>query len=310
MSRLKHFKILYRTQLKLAAAGVDVTRFRIQIVMRGGKLKGQSYALYHGDRGERYRSIKEITQEQPRRSTRPHHRPLEYWRNETLDEEEEDNFVIKIRDSGRVHRSLCLHPFNSSRCLYEKYAANHVSDCGCPLHRNDTYWRRLGNHVLSIRGNALKQGNDEYIRKITGMSCQEYKSYLHRKWLNTFSDILSKNTLNMGVEELFACRFYALDEWCPRCSGRPSLEHGLLAQARFFAAAFSAENTQMLINKKKHAEHLGVSIRRYPHLVNGIKVGKVYPDAKDNFMKIEPSNEAVEFWHSKLSLFAGINPLS
>ena len=120
-------------------------------------------------------------------------------------------------------------------------------------------------HFLNISdlvGASIEFGNDEYIRKITGMSCQEYKSYLHRKWLNTFSDILSKNTLNMGVEELFACRFYALDEWCPRCSGRPSLEHGLLAQARFFAAAFSAENTQMLINKKKHAEHLGASIRR------------------------------------------------
>ena len=306
MGKLKHFKVLYRTQLKLAEKGIDTNRFRIEIVMRGGKLKGQSYALYHGENGERYRSTKEIIRgrEPPRRSERRHHRPLEYWRNETLDLEEEENFVIKIKDNGGTNRSLCLHPFNSARRLYEKYAANHVSDCGCPLHRDDTYWRRLGNYVLSIRSNALKQGNDEYLRKITGMNCIEYKKCLHRKWLKTFSGILSKNTLNMGVEELFACSFYALDEWYPRCAGRPSVEHGLLAQARFFAAAFSEENTQMLINKKEHAEHLGVSKEKYPHLINGVKVGKVYPDAKDNFMKIKPSNEAVvEFWYSKLRLF-------
>jgi len=302
MGKLKHFKIIYRTQLKLSEKGIDTNRFRIQVVMRGGKSKGQSYVLYHSENG-RYRSIKEIIRgQEPRRSDRRHHRPLEYWRNETLDEEA--NFVIRIRDNGGTRRSLCLHPFNSSRCLYEKYAANHVSDCGCPLHEEDTYWRRLGNYALSIRANALRQGNDNYIRDITGMSCQEYKSHLHRKWLKTFSGILSKSTLTMGIEELFACNFYALDEWYPRCAGRPSVEHGLLAQARFLAAAFSAENTQMLINKKDHAEHLGVSKEKYPHLINGVKVGKIYPDSKDNFMKIKPSNDAVEFWYSKLRIFA------
>jgi len=304
MSRLKHFKVLYRTQLKLSEKGIDKDRIRIQIVMRkGGKHKGQSYALYHGENGERYRSIKEITREEPpRRSDRPHHKPLEYWRNETL-EKREKNFVIHIRDSKNKKRSLCLHPFNSARRLYEKYPAQHLSDCGCPLHRDDTYWRRLSSYVLSIRNSALKQGNDGYLRKITGMNCTEYKKHLHKKWLKTFSGILSKNTLTMGIEELFACNFYALDEWYPRCAGRPSVDDGLLAQARFFATAFSIENTQMLIDKKEHAEHLGVSKEKYPHLINGVKVGKVYPDAKDNFMKIKPSNDAVEFWYSKLRLF-------
>ena len=305
MSRLKHFKLLYRTQLKLSEKGIDTNRLRIEIVMRkGGKHKGQSYALYHGENGERYRSTKEIIRgrEPPRRTERRHHRPLEYWRNETL-EDEEANFVIKIKDNGGTHRKLCLHPFNSARRLYEKYAANHVSDCGCPLHRDDTYWRRLGTSCLSIRANALKQGNDEYLRKITGMSCQKYKSYIHGKWLKTFSGILSENDLNKDVEELFACRFYALDEWYPRCAGRPSVDDGLLAQARFLAAVFSAENTQMLINKKRDAEHLGVSKDKYPHLINGVKVGKVYPKAESNFKNIRASDEAVEFWYSKLRLF-------
>jgi hypothetical protein len=302
MSRLKHFKILYRTQLKLVEKGINTDKFKIQIVLRGGKLKGRSYALYHGENGKRYRSIKEITREPSHRSEQRHHSPLEYRRNETI--EEKENYVIRIRDNRGKHRSLCLHPFNSSRCLYEKYAANHVSDCGCPLHRNDTYWRRLGNYVLGIRTSALKYGNDNCIRDITGMSCQEYKSYIHRKWLNTFSGILSENNLNMNVEELFACRFYALDEWYPRCAGRPSVEHGLLEQARFLAAAFSAENTQMLINKRPDAEHLGVSKEKYPHLINGIKLGKVYPEAESNFKTIKkPSDEAVEFWYSKLCLF-------
>jgi len=301
MSRLKHFKILYRTQLKLGEKGINADKFKIQIVMRGGKLKGQSYALYYGENGKRYRSIKEITREPSHRSERRHHSPLEYLRNETI--EEKEKYVIRIRDNRGTYRSLCLHPFNSSRCLYEKYAANHVSDCGCPLHKNDTYWRRLGNYVLGIRTSALKYGNDNCIHDITGMSCQEYKSYIHRKWLNTFSGILSENDLNIDVEELFACRFYALDEWYPRCAGRPSVEHGLLEQARFLAAVFSAENTQMLINKKRDAEHLGVSKEKYPHLINGIKLGKVYPEAESNFKTIKPSDEAVEFWYSKLCLF-------
>jgi hypothetical protein len=307
MSRLKHFKLLYRTQLKLSEKGIDTNRLRIEIVMRkGGKHKGQSYALYHGENGERYRSTKEIIRgrEPPRRTERRHHRPLEYWRNETLDAlDEEENYVIKIRDNGGTRRKLCLHPFNSARRLYEKYAANHVSDCGCPLHRDDTYWRRLSSYVLSIRNTALKQGNDEYLRKITGMNCIEYKKYLHRKWLKAFSGILSKNTLTMGIEELFASNFYALDEWYPRCAGRPSVDDGLLAQARFFATAFSIENTQMLINKKEDAEHLGVSKDKYPHLINGVKVGKVYPKAESNFKNIIASDEAVEFWYSKLRLF-------
>ena len=247
-------------------------------------------------------TTRRVKMEKPRRSTRPHYKPLEYWRNEQKPSSSEDpkKWLMRIKDDGGRHRTLCCHPFNAALCLYGKYQANHISDCGCPIHREGTYWRRLSTHMLAIRTNALKNRKDEIVKKITGMNTTEYLNLLTARFRQMFNKILNDLELNRSVEDLSACAFYSIDEWLPRCSGKIFANKEPWIQAEFFAKVFSCENTRLLLNKKEHAELLGVCCETHKDLINGMKIGKISLEAELNFSRIEPSKTAIEFWHSKI----------
>jgi hypothetical protein len=241
-----------------------------------------------------------------RRSPRIHYRPLEYWRNEpkpstVLDEQK---WLIRVKDDGGRSRTLCCHPYNAALVQYGKYQANHKSECSCPLHRKDTYWRRLSSHLLFIRNNAFKNKKCEDIQRITGLTLQNYLHLLRLKFCDMYSGIISERELQLSSEELSMCKFYTIDEWFPRCAGKCTVEKGQWSQAEFFAKVFSAENTRYLIEKKAHAESLGVCVDTHKDLINGKKVGKILPEAELSFLNIIPSQKAIEYWYERISKFS------
>lgn len=253
--------------------------------------------------GKRSKDItRRVKMDKPRRSTRHHYKPLEYWRNEQKPSSAEDHkkWLVKIKDDGGRHRTLCCHPFNAALCLYGKYQANHTSECGCPIHCEGTYWRRLSTHMLAVRMNALKYKKDDIVTKMTGMNSFEYLNLLTSRFRQMFDGILNDHELSRPVEDLSTCSFYAIDEWLPRCVGKRLANKESRTQAEFFAKVFSPSNTRFIINKKEHAELLGVCTKTHGDLINGVKIGKVSVDAELNFSRIEASEIAIQFWHAKI----------
>ena len=233
--------------------------------------------------------------------------PLEYQRAESKSTAsgEESKWLLKIKDCGGRPRTLCCHPFNAALLKYGKYRAEHKSDCGCPIHRDDTYWRRLSSNLLSFRNNAIKHKRSADVYKITGVSLNDYQSLLKSRFQEMYKGILSEYELRRSVEDLHACKMYTIDEWFPRCGGKKYIAEGKLAQARFFARVFSFENTQLLVDKNSHANALGMCIVTHKNLINNKKVGKILPEAELNFLKIEPSEIAVKLWFEKICEFNG-----
>jgi hypothetical protein len=121
-----------------------------------------------------------------------------------------------------------------------------------------------------------------------------------------YNGILSEYELMRSVEDLSMCKLYTIDEWFPRCAGKRHVTEGKMVQARFFARVFSAQNTRFLVDKKSHAETLGLCIMTHKDLINNKKVGKILPEATLNFENIEPSHAAIEFWYDKIIRFNGV----
>lgn len=217
----------------------------------------------------------------------------------------QQNWIIKIKDDGGRPRTLCCHPFNAALLKYGKYPAEHKSDCGCPLHKEDTYWRRLSSYLLTIRNNAIKHKKSSDIKKITGIDLHEYLSCLTSKFRKMYNGILSDYELMRSTEDLSMCKLYTIDEWFPRCAGKRHIVEGKLAQARFFARVFSVANTRLIVDKKSHAETLGLCIVTHKDIINNKKVGKILPEAALNFEHIEPSHAAISFWYDKIISFNG-----
>ena len=69
------------------------------------------------------------------------------------------NWTFSVCDKGGHHRTLCCHPFNENKKAYRVLGVTQRPDCMCPLHRQDTFWRRLTSHALHDR-NTKRQSEE------------------------------------------------------------------------------------------------------------------------------------------------------
>ena len=202
------------------------------------------------------------------------------------------NWTFSVCDNGGHHRTLCCHPFNNKKKAYRVLGVTQRPDCMCPLHRQDTFWRRLTSHALHDRNTKIK-GDSFYVKTIVGLtSVQEYHRKLENDFRETFETLIDSSYINKNYLELERDKF-VIDELYPRGEGKFSKESYDIAY--FLATVFNYKNTQLIIHNNNHARELGVDTERYKMLINGSKGGTVEYSAKENFDEIEPSGEAISY---------------
>ena len=199
--------------------------------------------------------------------------------------------IITSHRVGKNTRTLCRHPFNMKYSSYGIPCSQHIYACKCPVHRKKTFWRRLTGSLQADRNSKINK-NGEYMKFVVGMTYDEYHKFLVSNFQKTFLEILPYDTLIKNFEELRAENF-VIDEMYPRCKGQHIEDpHDI---AIFLAKVFNHKNTQLLIGDAANARDLGVDEKRYMMLINSSKNGLFYPDAENNFNRIEPSEGAISY---------------
>jgi hypothetical protein len=215
------------------------------------------------------------------------------------------NWTFSVCDKGGHHRTLCCHPFNENKKAYRVLGVTQRPDCMCPLHRQDTFWRRLTSHALHDRNTKIK-GDSFYVKTIVGLtSVQEYHRKLENDFRETFETLIDSSYIKKNYLELERDKF-VIDELYPRCEGKFSKESYNIAY--FLATVFNYKNTQLIIHNNNHARELGVDTERYKMLINGSKGGTVEESAKEKFSKIIPSDGAISYMLNLVNTFIEKEP--
>ena len=215
------------------------------------------------------------------------------------------NWTFSVCDKGGHHRTLCCHPFNENKKAYRVLGVTQRPDCMCPLHRQDTFWRRLTSHALHDRNTKIK-GDSFYVKTIVGLtSVQEYHRKLENDFRETFETLIDSSYIKKNYLELERDKF-VIDELYPRCEGKFSKESYDIAY--FLATVFNYKNTQLIIHNNNHARELGVDTERYKMLINGSKGGTVEESAKEKFSKIIPSDGAISYMLNLVNTFIEKEP--
>ena len=215
------------------------------------------------------------------------------------------NWTFSVCDKGGHHRTLCCHPFNENKKAYRVLSVTQRPDCMCPLHRQDTFWRRLTSHALHDRNTKIK-GDSFYVKTIVGLtSVQEYHRKLENDFRETFETLIDSSYIKKNYLELERDKF-VIDELYPRCEGKFSKESYNIAY--FLATVFNYKNTQLIIHNNNHARELGVDTERYKMLINGSKGGTVEESAKEKFSKIIPSDGAISYMLNLVNTFIEKEP--
>jgi hypothetical protein len=202
------------------------------------------------------------------------------------------NWTFSICDKGGYHRTLCCHPFNKNKPAYGVLGVTQRPDCVCPLHRQDTFWRRLTSHALHDRNTKIK-GDPFYVKTVVGLaSVQEYHRKLENDFRETYETLIDSSYINKNYLELERDKF-VIDELYPRCEGKHLKDP--VEIAIYLAKVFNHKNTQLIIHNNDHARRLGVDTKQYKMLINGSKGGTVEESAKENFRKIIPSDSAISY---------------
>jgi hypothetical protein len=198
---------------------------------------------------------------------------------------------FKVGKKKRL-RSFCGHPHNINKRKYDKPGYDYLSDCKCPLHREDTQWRRLSNEAHGDRNRQIIK-NGDYMKFVVGLSFDEYREFLLIGFRKNYNPILLPNdVLNMSYEELRNDGF-VIDEIYPRCMGKNLTDPRAIAD--FLAKVFDYRNTQLLLTNNEHAQYYNINTKECKMLINSNKNGKVTESAKENFDKIIPNEEAVSY---------------
>jgi hypothetical protein len=215
------------------------------------------------------------------------------------------NWTFSICDKGGHQRTLCCHPYNEDRKAYGVYGVTQRSNCMCPLHRDDTFWRRLSSYALTDRTFKIK-GDHLYVKDIVGLpSIYEYHRNLEDRFRKTFSDLVDSSYMEKSYIELEREGF-VIDEIYPRCEGKGLRNPDEIAH--FLAKVFHHKNTQLLIRDNNHARKLRVDTNRYKILVNGSKGGAVEESAKEDFRLIVPSDNAISYMLDLVNTFLEKEP--
>lgn len=199
---------------------------------------------------------------------------------------------ITMYHDGRNTRPLCHHNYNEGKTRYGIPCSEHVSDCKCPIHRSETFWRRLANEALTNRKQSIIS-DPYYLKTVVGLSKQEYHTFLEIRFRETFRGILSQEVLEKNYHQLCEDGF-VLDEIYPRCEGK-RLKKDPVDIAHFLAKVFNHNNTQLLFRDNNHARRHGIDTNQYKMLINGSKGGIVDDSARVIFDKIQPSEDAVKY---------------
>ena len=175
----------------------------------------------------------------------------------------------------------------------------------CPLHIQDTFWRRLTSHALQDRNTKIK-GDSFYVKTVVGLTyVQEYHRKLENDFRETFKTLIDSSYINKNYLELERDKF-VIDELYPRCEGKHLKDP--VEIAIFLANVFNHKNTQLIIHNNNHARRLGVDTRQYKMLINGSKGGTVEESAKQNFSKIIPSDGAISYMLNLVNTFIEKEP--
>lgn len=215
------------------------------------------------------------------------------------------NWTFSIRDKGGHKRTLCCESYNKDKKTYGVYGVTQRSNCMCPLHRDDTFWRRLSCYALTDRTIKIK-GAHLYAKFVVGLpSIYEYHDYLEYRFRQTFRGILSQEVLDKNYHQLCEDGF-VLDEFYPRCEGKELKNPHEIAY--FLARVFHYRNTQLLIRDNNHARELGIDTDQYKMLINGSKGGVVEDVAKENFKLIVPNDSAISYMLDLVNTFIENEP--
>jgi hypothetical protein len=217
------------------------------------------------------------------------------------------NWTFSVYDKWGYPRTLCCHPFNKNKNkpVYGVLGVTHRPDCMCPLHRQDTFWRRLTSHALQDRNNKIK-GDSFYVKTVVGLaSIQEYHRKLENDFRETFETLIDSSYINKNYLELGRDKF-VIDEMYPRCEGKHLKDPDDIAI--FLAKVFNHKNTQIIIHNNNHARRLGVDTKQYKMLINGSKRGTVEESSKENFSKIIPSDGAISYMLNLVNTFIEKEP--
>jgi len=215
-------------------------------------------------------------------------------------------WIFSIHDKGRHQRTLCCHPSNRDKKAYGVHGVAHRSECMCPLHRDETFWRRLSSYALTDRTIKIKEDH-LYVKDIVGLpSIYDYHRNLEDGFRKTFSDLIDSSYIDKGYIELEREGFFVIDEIYPRCAGKRLRNPDEIAN--FLAKVFHHNNTQLLIHDNKHARILGIDTNQHKMLINGSKGGIVERVARENFDKIVPSSEAVSYMLDLVNTFIEKEP--
>ena len=217
------------------------------------------------------------------------------------------DWTFSIKDLGGRGRKLCCHPHNLTRTVYKAVGVNHVSDCECPDHRDDTLWRRFSGELQGLRDNTLraKTPDEKRIYDMTGIHVTMYKDVLMRGFVRTFQGILPNEVLKLDFDTLISTKYqnrkggeqaaFSIDEIWPRKIGKTII--GRCETALTLAKLFHWSNTQILISNDDAARHFKVDVTKHKKLINCTKGGNTDDtEAQENFNKIHPRDESVFFF--------------
>lgn len=215
------------------------------------------------------------------------------------------NWTFSIYDKRGHQRTLCCHPYNEDRKAYRVYGVTQRPNCMCPLHRDDTFWRRLSSYALTDRTTKIK-GGTYYLKMVVGLaSVEDYHRNLEDNFRRTFTGLINSSYMEKSYLELVREGF-VIDERYPRCEGKGLRNPNEIAH--FLAKVFHHNNTQLLIHDNKHARILGIDTNQHKMLINGSKGGIVEHVARENFDKIVPSSEAVSYMLDLVNTFIEKEP--
>ena len=215
------------------------------------------------------------------------------------------NWTFSIRDKGGHQRTLCCEPSNKNKKAYGVCGVTQRPDCTCPLHRNDTYWRRLSSYALTDRTTKIR-GDTHYLKMVVGLiSVEDYHRNLEDNFRRTFGGLINSSYMEKSYLELER-EGMVIDEIYPRCEGKDLKTHYEIAY--FLAKVFHHKNTQLLIRDNNHARKLRVDTNRYKMLINGSKGGAVEDAAKEDFKLIVPSDSAISYMLDLVNTFSEKEP--
>jgi hypothetical protein len=238
---------------------------------------------------------------------------VEFCKSDELKEEIEHkmskchhpNWTFSIRDKGGHQRTLCCEPSNKNKKAYGVFGVTQRPDCACPLHRDDTSWRRLSSYALTDRTTKIK-GDTYYLKTVVGLaSVEDYHRNLEDNFRRTFAGLINSSYMEKSYLELER-EGMVIDEIYPRCEGKDLKTHYEIAY--FLAKVFHYKNTQLLIRDNNHARELGVDTNRYKMLINGSKGGAVEESAKEDFKLIVPSDSAISYMLDLVNTFLEKEP--